>query len=119
MIKNWICYRKRVLFLLLIIVLGLLLLSWCGTVCLFGDYKLTVNITTRLDTYPIPTLDDLFSEFSCFSVCSNLDMSQAYAQLCLDKESKKYTVINTHHGLFKFNRLSFGISSAPGILNEV
>ena len=47
-----------------------------------------------------------------------LDMSQAYAQLCLDEESKMYTVINTHRGLFKYNRLSFGISSAPGIFQR-
>ena len=46
---------------------------------------------------------------------SKLDMSQAYAQLCLDEESKKYVVINTHRELFKNNRLSFGISSTPGI----
>ena len=41
-------------------------------------------------------------------------MSQAYAQLCLDDQSKQYTVINTHRRLFQYNRLSFGISSAPG-----
>ena len=49
---------------------------------------------------------------------SKLDMSQAYAQLCLDEESKKYTVINTNRGLFKYSRLSFGISCAPGIFQR-
>ena len=89
-----------------------------GTVRLCGDYKLTVNRAARLDTYPIPTLDDLFSRLSGGSVFSKLDMSQAYAQLCLDEESKKYSVINTHRGLFQYNRLSFGISSAPGIFQR-
>ena len=45
-------------------------------------------------------------------------MSQAYAQLCLDEQSQQYTVINTHQGLFKYKRLSFGISSAPGIFQR-
>ena len=36
----------------------------------------------------------------------------------LDDESKPYTVINTHRGLFKYNRLPFGISSAPGIFQR-
>ena len=45
-------------------------------------------------------------------------MSQAYAQLCLDEESKPYTVINTHRGLFKYNCLSFGISAAPGMFQR-
>ena len=85
---------------------------------LCGDYKLTVNRAARLDTYPIPTLDDLFSGLAGGKVFSKLDMSQAYAQLCLDEDSKKYMVINTHRGLFKYNRLSFGISAAPGIFQR-
>ena len=85
---------------------------------LCGDYKLTVNRAARLDTYPIPSLDDLFSGLAGGKVFSKLDMSQAYAQLCLDEESKCYTVVNTHRGLFKYNRLSFGISAAPGIFQR-
>ena len=89
-----------------------------GSLRLCGDYKLTVNRAARLDTYPIPSLDDLFSGLAGGEIFSKLDMSQAYAQLCLDEESKKYTVINTHRGLFQFNRLSFGISAAPGIFQR-
>ena len=46
-------------------------------------------------------------------------MSQAYQQLVLDEESRKYIVINTHCGLFQYNRLPFGVSSAPGIFQQV
>ena len=46
-------------------------------------------------------------------------MSQAYQQICLDDESKKYVVINTSKGLFQYNRLPFGISSTPGIFQRV
>jgi len=42
-------------------------------------------------------------------------MSHAYQQLLLDKESKKFTTINTHKGLHQYNRLPFWVSSAPGI----
>ena len=45
-------------------------------------------------------------------------MSQAYQQLLLDEESKQYTTINTHKGLFQYNRLPYGISSAPGIFQR-
>ena len=31
------------------------------------------------------------------------------------KDLKKYFVINTHRGLFSYNRLPFGLSSAQGI----
>ena len=46
-------------------------------------------------------------------------MSQAYQQLLLSKESKQFTTINTHKGLFRYNRLPYGISSAPGIYQRV
>ena len=49
---------------------------------------------------------------------SKLGLSQAYQQLELEKESKRYTVINTHRGLFWYNRLPFGVSSAPGIFQR-
>ena len=42
-------------------------------------------------------------------------MSQAYQQIELDKTSRKYTVINTHRGLFVYKRLLFRISMAPAV----
>ena len=44
-----------------------------------------------------------------------MDLSQAYAQLSLCEESKKLCVISTHRGLFAYQRLPFGVSSAPAI----
>ena len=48
-------------------------------------------------------------------VCTKLDLSHAYQQLPLAEESKKYSTINTTKGLFQYERLPFGISSAPAI----
>ena len=89
-----------------------------GIVHLCGDYKLTVNKVARIDAYLILTLDDLFNGLPSGIVFSKLDASQAYPQLCLDEESEKYTVINTHYGLFKYNTLSFGIYSTLGIFQR-
>ena len=44
-----------------------------------------------------------------------LDLSQAYQQLKLDAELRKYMVINTHKSLFRYTRLPYGDSSTPGI----
>ena len=46
-------------------------------------------------------------------------MSQAYQQIPLEENSKKFVVINTHRGLFQYNRLPFGVSSAPGVFQRV
>ena len=83
-----------------------------------GDFSTTVNKASRLDNYPIPKVEDLFAKLRGGVIFTKLDMSQAYQQLSLDEESKKYVVVNTHKGLFRFNRLPFGVSSAPGIFQR-
>ena len=50
---------------------------------------------------------------------SKLDLSQAYQQIPLDEESKKFVVINTQKGLCRYTRLPYGISSALGIFQRV
>jgi hypothetical protein len=45
-------------------------------------------------------------------------MSQAYQQILLEDESKKYTTINTHKVLFQYKRLPYGVSSSPGIFQR-
>ena len=39
-------------------------------------------------------------------------------QLPLEEEPKEYVVINTHKSLFRYNRLSYGVLSAPGIFQR-
>ena len=85
---------------------------------LCGDYRLTVNQAVQLDQFPIPKIEDLLAKLSGGKYFSSLDMSQAYQQLPLDDESKKLVVINTHKGLFAYNHLPFGVSSAPGIFQQ-
>ena len=53
-----------------------------------GEYKSTVNQVTRLDSYPIPKVEDLLATLGGGEKFTKLDMSQAYQQLRLDDESK-------------------------------
>ena len=80
-----------------------------------GDFKLTVNQAAQLDRCPIPKVQDLFAELAGGQSFTKLDLSQTYQQICLSEESKKYVVINTSKGLFRYNRLPYGVSSAPTI----
>ena len=84
-----------------------------------GDFKQTVDPVSTLDKYPILKIEDLFSTLAGGKVFSKIDLSQAYQQLPLADKFKKYVVINTHKGLFRYTRLPFGISSAPGIFQRV
>ncbi len=90
-----------------------------SSVRICGDFKLTVNRVSKLEQYPIPTLEDLCTKLSGGQKFSKLDMSHAYQQLLLDEESRKYVVINTHKGLFRYTRLPFGVASAPAIFQRM
>ena len=71
----------------------------------------------KLDKYSIPNVD-LFAKLSGGCFFSKIDLSQAYLQLPLDDKSKKFVVINTPKGLFRFTRLPFGISASPGTFQD-
>ena len=86
-----------------------------GTIRICGDYKQTINQAAKLDNYPVSKIEDLYAALGGGTEFTKLDLSQAYQQLELDEESQAYTTINTHEGLFRYKRLPFGISSAPGI----
>ena len=88
------------------------------TVRLCGDYKQTVNRAVKLDRYPIPSIEDIFTKMTSCTVLSTLDMSEAYQQLILDEESRRLVTANTHRGLFQYKRLPFGLASAPGIFQR-
>ncbi|XP_021378372.1 uncharacterized protein K02A2.6-like [Mizuhopecten yessoensis] len=83
-----------------------------------GDYKVTVNKVSKLDNYPIPKTEDLYATLGGGTDYSKLDLSQVYQQLELDDSLKPYTTINTHKGLFVYNRLPYGVASAPGIFQR-
>ena len=80
-----------------------------------GDYRVTVNQAIKVDSYPLPRVEDLFSALAGSKYFYKLDISQSYLQLPLDEASKQYVRVNTHKGLFKYNRLPFGVSAAPAI----
>jgi transposase InsO family protein len=82
------------------------------------DYKATVNPALLVDRYPLPKIDDLIVRLGESRLFSKIDLSQAYNQIVLD-ESSICTVINTHRGLFRYNRLVFGLASSPGIFQRI
>ena len=47
-----------------------------------------------------------------------MDLANAYLQIPLDKQSKEYTTINIHKGLYCYNWLPFGVASTPSIFQH-
>ena len=89
-----------------------------GKIRICGDYRLTANKAAILEVYPLPIPDQIFTSLVGGTKFSKLDMSQAYQQCPLDDSSKEITTINTPRGLFRYNRLCFGIASAPAIFQR-
>ena len=77
-----------------------------------------MNPVLQIDKYPIPKPEDLLTVLAGGQKFSELDLSQAYHQMLLHPDDRKYTTINTHLGLFQYTRLPFGIASAPAIFQH-
>ena len=61
---------------------------------------------------------ELFASLARGKSFTKLNLQHAYQQLTLEESSKPLTTINTHRGLFHYNRLPFGVSSTPGIFQR-
>ena len=89
-----------------------------GTIRLCGDYRVTINKAVKVNSYQLPRVEELFVALSGGKYFTKLDMSQAYLQLPLDKQSRELVTINTHRGLLQYTRLPFGVSAAPGVFQR-
>ena len=90
------------------------------SVCLCGDFCMTINPVAKLHRHPIPRVDDLFTTLQGGKKFTKLDLIQAYQRLPLHTDSRKYVVINMHKGLVVsvYPVALCGISSAPGIFQK-
>ncbi|XP_065075471.1 uncharacterized protein K02A2.6-like [Ochlerotatus camptorhynchus] len=84
-----------------------------------GDYSTGLNNALECDHHPLPHPDDLFAELAGARYFTHLDLSDAYLQVEVEEESRKLLTVNTHRGLFQYNRLPPGVKSAPGAFQRI
>ncbi|XP_055329924.1 uncharacterized protein K02A2.6-like [Paramacrobiotus metropolitanus] len=89
-----------------------------GDVRTCADLSTGLNDALDLHRYPLPHPDELFAALNGGTRFSKIDLKDAYMQIPLDEESRRLVVINTHKGLFQYNRLPFGVASAPSIFQQ-
>ena len=81
------------------------------------DFKY-LNSQSVINQFPSPLIDDILSDIGPCEFISNIDLTNAYWQLEVEKESRKFLVSNTRKGLFRYARLPFGVASAPAIFQK-
>ena len=79
-------------------------------ICMDGSKTVNPHITTH--HYPLPLIEELITNKSGAKVFALIDLRGAYQQLVVSESTKKLLVINTHKGLYAFNRLPFGVKPA-------
>ena len=89
-----------------------------GSIRVCSDFSTGLNEALELNRHPLPRPEDLFMTLNGASIFTQLDLSDAYLQIELDAESKKLVCVNTHMGLFQYERLPFGVKSAPSIFQK-
>ena len=83
-----------------------------GAVRVCVDLK-GLNENVLCETHPIPGVDDTLAQLTEATVFSKVDANSGFWQIPLSEDSRLLTTFITPHGRYRFNKLPFGISSAP------
>jgi len=90
-----------------------------GKVRVTGDFKNTVNNQLCVTQYPLARVEDLLESVAGGSTFSKMDATEGFHQVPVEESCRKFLVINTHRGLYRYNVLPMGIASSPAIFQEM
>ncbi|XP_052750706.1 uncharacterized protein K02A2.6-like [Galleria mellonella] len=90
-----------------------------GNVRICADFKVTINQYVQVDDYPLPRFEEITSKLAGGQLFTKIDLKDAYLQLLVHPESRRYLTISTHKDYFQYKRLPFGISFAPAVFQRI
>ena len=89
-----------------------------GSIRMCQDFR-KVNEVTEKFSFPMADPQTIFDSLSGSSVFSSLDLGQAYYQVYVDEASQLKTAFSTKKGQFCYNRMPFGLSTAPATFQRL
>ncbi len=96
--------------------------EWCSGIMIVPKPKEKVRICVDLtnlngavqrELYVMPSVEESLAKLAGARVFTKLDANNGFWQVKLEEESAKLTTFITPIGRFKFNRLPYGLNSAP------
>ena len=88
-----------------------------GSMRICVDLK-PLNECVLREVHPLPKVDDILAQLTGSQVFSKLDANSGFWQVPLTESSKLLTTFITPFGRYCFNKLPFGISSAPEVFQK-
>ena len=101
--------------------------SWCAGMVIVpkrsGDVRLCIDLkalneSVMREAHPILKVDSTLAQLAGAAVFSKLDANSGFWRIPLSEDSKLLTTFITPFGRYVFNKLPFGIASAPEIFQK-
>ncbi len=83
-----------------------------GTTRFCVNYR-KLNVISKKDAYPLPSIDDTMDALRCSMYFSTLGLYSGYWQVEMDQRNVAKTAFVTQQGLFKITIMPFGLCNAP------
>lgn len=88
-----------------------------GTLRLCVEYW-EVNADTNRDSYSIIRIDECLGALGEVASLFSLDVNFGYWQIEIEKSNSVKTAFTSHHGLYRFSVMPFGLQNAPGTIQR-
>ena len=89
-----------------------------GEKCLVIDYC-TLNKVTRKLIWPMPKVEDIFSQLNGANFFSTLDLHAGYHHIHLDKFFIPKNTLTSSFGKYEYIKVPFGLTQAPAYFQEL
>ena len=88
-----------------------------------GDIRICIdpkdlNVAIRREHYTMPILSELTPKLKSAKLFSKFDVKNGFLHIKLDEDSSMLTTFNSPNGRYRWNRLPFGLKSAPEVFQR-
>ena len=89
-----------------------------GKIRICIDYR-KLNSVTKMNSYPLPNIEDNLAQFAGSKYFSTLDLLSGYHQVALSEDSKEKTAFATENGLYQFRVMPQGACGSPATFQNL